>query len=184
MENNENYKKISDFIKDIAEKLNCDIELDVEEKEDGVFFTITGKDSAKLIGYRGECLDALQTMATMLVEDEEKRIYVDAENYREKRKQTLIALAERLAQKAYKTRRRQSLEPMNPYERRIIHFALAESEYAETVSEGEGKNRHIVIIPKNYVEKEESVEIKYGKSDFSQKGFGKTRTFGDKKRRF
>lgn len=187
MENNEIYQKISDFLKGVATNLNCDVEIEVEEREEGVFFTIVGKDASRLIGHRGESLDALQTMATALAEDNDvKRIYVDAENYRDKRRSTLTKLALRLAEKAHKTGRKQSLEPMNPYERRIIHFALAESEYAETVSEGEGKERHVVIVPKNYTEPvavSSSIEIQYGKSDFSRTGFGKTRSFG-KKRRF
>lgn len=158
--------------------------------DDGIVFNVSGADAAKAIGYRGEVLDALQYLATSLFDGEEDvpRIYVDAEGYREKRRRVLTKLAERLAYKAYKSGRRQALEPMNPYERRIIHFALQDSEYAETISEGEGRNRHIVVVPKNSpisTENEEiSAEIRYGYSDFSKKGPGKTRSFGGKRRRF
>ena len=77
-----------------------------------------------------------------------KKVVVDSENYREKRRETLTALAHRLAEKAQRTCRKIELEPMNPFERRVIHSALADSEIADTVSEGEDVNRHVVIIPK------------------------------------
>ncbi len=179
--------KIADFLEGVIEKLGCDVVVEKQEKEDGVFYMLKGKDAHRVIGYRGEALDALQNMASLLDEDEEKRVYVDAENYREKRKEVLTKLAKRLAFKAHKTRKRQALEPMNPYERRVIHCALQNSDIAETISEGEGKDRHIVVVPKNERTSDSQLEntpIAYGKSDFSQKGFAKTRSFGGKKRRF
>ena len=185
-------KRVNDFLTEALNKLGISaVTVASEETADGLVFSITGEDAAKAIGYRGEVLDALQYLATSLFDGEEgdlPRIYVDAESYREKRKRVLTKLAERLAYKAYKSGRRQALEPMNPYERRIIHFALQDSEYAETVSEGEGRNRHIVVVPKNQPVKAEtddgSMEIRYGHSDFARKGPGKTRSFGGKRRRF
>ncbi len=179
--------KIAAFLEGIIERLGCDVTVEKEEREDGVFYKLCGKDAHRVIGYRGEALDALQSMASLLEENDEKRVYVDAENYREKRKDILTKLAKRLAFKAHKTRKRQALEPMNPYERRVIHCALQNSDIAETISEGEGKDRHIVVVPKNEKASDKQIEdtpILYGKSDFSQKGFAKTRSFGGKKRRF
>ncbi len=180
--------KITAFLEGVVSKLNLDASVEMEETAEGTYYKIVGKDAHKVIGYRGEALDALQSMASLLVDEEEgKRVYVDAENYRQKRKDVLTKLAHRLAYKAHKTKRRQALEPMNPYERRVIHCALQDSDIAETVSEGEGKDRHIVVVPKNEGNADKAIEdtpISYGKSTFSQKGFAKTRSFGGKKRRF
>ena len=123
----------------------------VESNEGEIVIDIDGEDSGAAIGYRGEVLDAIQFLArTYLnqVKPAAGKLTVDCENYRNKRRDTLIALANRLAEKAYRTRRKVSLEPMNPFERRIIHSALADSEIAETVSEGEEPARYVVIIPK------------------------------------
>lgn len=184
-------KKVEEFIAGTLENLGLtDYNVSCEENSEGLVFSISGEDAAKAIGYRGETLDAIQYLATSLFDGEDgvPRIYVDAESYRDKRKKILTKLAERLAYKAYKTGKRQALEPMNPYERRIIHFALQDSEYAETVSEGEGRERHIVVVPKNSPKAQETeetgTEIRYGYSDFAKKGPGKTRSFGGKRRRF
>lgn len=183
-------KRVSEFLTNAMNNLGfAEVFVSSEDTAEGLVFSIAGDDAAKAIGYRGEVLDALQYLAAALFDGEDgdvPRIYVDAEAYREKRKRILTKLAERLAYKAYKSGRRQALEPMNPYERRIIHFALQDSEYAETVSEGEGRNRHIVVVPKNVPVKaeEEVCEIRYGQTDFARKGPGKTRSFGGKRRRF
>lgn len=123
----------------------------VDGAEGEIVIEIDGEDSGAAIGYRGEVLDAIQFLArTYLnqVKPSAGKLTVDCENYRNKRRDTLVALAGRLAEKAYRTRRKVSLEPMNPFERRIIHSALADSEIAETVSEGEEPSRYVVIIPK------------------------------------
>ena len=96
-------------------------------------------------------LDALQFLTRTCLNQRKPsagKITVDCENYRGRRRDTLVSLAERLAEKAHRTRRKVSLEPMNPFERRIIHSALADSEIAETRSEGEEPARYVVIIPK------------------------------------
>ena len=93
-----------------------------------------------------------------------KKVVVDCENYRDKRKETLTALAERLAEKSVRLRRKIALEPMNPFERRIIHSALADSELATTESEGEEPSRYIVIIPKG-VELKDKRPIKNGERE-------------------
>ena len=104
-------------------------------------------------------LDAIQYLVLTYLNQEKsefKKVVVDSENYREKRRETLTALALRLAEKAHRTARKIELEPMNPFERRVIHSALADSEIASTVSEGEESNRHVVIVPKG-------VELKGGR---------------------
>ena len=112
---------------------------------------ITGKDTSVLIGRRGETLDALQYLTGLVVNknaDEYIRVMLDAENYRQKRQQTLEALARRLASKVAGTGRSVHLEPMNPYERRILHAALQDDPRVETCSEGMDQDRHVVIRKK------------------------------------
>lgn len=129
--------------------LRCYAECKVENEELNV--NITGSDSGIVIGYRGEVLDAIQYLALILVNEKGHnfiRVTINAENYREKREQTLEALAGRLAYKAYRTGKKIELEPMNPFERRIIHTALQDSKFATTESEGDDLSRHVVINPK------------------------------------
>ena len=111
---------------------------------------IEGEDLGFIIGRRGETLDALQYLTGLVanrVDNSYYRISIDIGNYREKREQTLEALAKRIGEKAAKTGRRTSLEPMNPYERRIIHTAVQEIEGATSFSVGSDAARHVVIAP-------------------------------------
>ena len=104
-----------------------------------------------LIGHRGETLDALQYLTSLQVNKggkEYRRVTLDTEGYRAKREQTLIALAGRMANKVHKSGRRMMLEPMNPYERRILHATLQDHPYVTTHSEGDEPNRRVVIAPK------------------------------------
>ena len=106
---------------------------------------------AKLIGKRGQTLDSLQYLVSLVVNKESEdylRVKLDTENYRERRKETLETLAKNIAYKVKRTRRSVSLEPMNPYERRIIHSALQNDKYVFTRSEGEEPFRHVVIALK------------------------------------
>lgn len=108
--------------------------------------------SHAVIGRRGEVLDSLQYMAGAVANignEEYKRVTVDCQNYRAQREKTLTDLANKLAKKANDTGRKVKLEPMNPYERRIIHAALLNSETVKTTSEGKEPNRYVVIIPNN-----------------------------------
>ena len=103
------------------------------------------------IGYRGEVLDALQYLCSLLLNgknDGFKRVVIDTENYRAKREKTLQRLALNLEQKVKRTGQPVKLEPMNPYERRIIHTALQNSKHVSTESQGNGSGRHVVISPK------------------------------------
>ena len=107
-------------------------------------------DGSAVIGYRGEVLDAIQTLAGAVANIGKKdyvKVVVDCENYRERREETLIKLAKRLEEKAVEMRREVILEPMNPFERRIIHTALAESDKVTTRSEGKEPERYVVIVP-------------------------------------
>ena len=107
-------------------------------------------ESSEVIGYRGEVLDAIQTLAGAFVNTGKKeyvKVIVDCENYRAKREETLIKLAKRLESKATEMKREVILEPMNPYERRIIHTALSESETVTTRSDGKEPARYVVIVP-------------------------------------
>ena len=143
--------KVEDFVNGILERMMLVSRATVTSENGTLNIEITGEDSGTAIGYRGESLDAIQYLVLTFLNQEKsdiKKVVVDSENYREKRKETLTALALRLAEKAHRTCRRIELEPMNPFERRVIHSALADSEIADTVSEGEDIARHVVIIPK------------------------------------
>lgn len=137
------------FLVDVFDKM--DIEGSVDAKMDGkdLYVNIEGKDMAVLIGRRGQTLDSLQYLVSLVVNKDREdyiRVVLDTENYREKRKETLEKLANRLAYKAKKIRKDIILEPMNPYERRIIHSALQGNPYVNTRSEGEEPFRKVVIF--------------------------------------
>lgn len=156
--------KMAEFINGTLERMGLTSRATVEEKDNTLYITIQGDDSGVAIGYRGEALDAFQYLALTFLNEhkcEFKKVVVDCENYREKRRETLTALAEKLAQKAVRLCRKIALEPMNPFERRIIHSALADSEIADTESEGEEPQRYVVIIPKG-VELKDQRPIKTG----------------------
>lgn len=151
--------KVQDFVNGILDKMGLMSRATVTDDNGTLNIEITGEDSGTAIGYRGEALDAIQYLVLTYLNQEKsefKKVVVDSENYREKRRETLTALALRLAEKAHRTARKIELEPMNPFERRVIHSALADSEIASTVSEGEESNRHVVIVPKG-------VELKGGR---------------------
>lgn len=139
------------FLQDIFDKMDIDVDIEREEDEESILLKVTGKDSGIIIGRRGETLDALQYLTSLVVNknsDEYKRVTIDIENYRQKREDTLIRLADRLADRVIRYRRNVTLEPMNPYERRIIHSTLQNNEYVETYSVGEDPNRKVVITLK------------------------------------
>jgi spoIIIJ-associated protein len=126
------------------------VELVGEDKK--VEINIKAENTTAVIGKRGVMLDALQTLAGAVANtgrDEYRRVVVDCENYRDNREATLNKLAGNLAQKAIRLGKKIKLEPMNPYERRIMHAALSEREGVSTQSEGKEPNRYIVIIPDN-----------------------------------
>ena len=117
-----------------------------------VEINVTAANTTAIIGKHGAMLDAIQTLAGAVANtgrEDYKRVVVDCENYRENREATLTKLADNLAQKATRLGKKIKLEPMNPYERRIIHAALSERDGVSTASEGKEPNRYIVIIPDN-----------------------------------
>lgn len=122
----------------------------VQEEEGGCTLTVEGENLGFIIGRRGETLDALQYLVGLVanrVQEEYVRVTIDVGNYREKRQQSLIDLAHKMAKQASKTGRRHSLEPMNPYERRIVHTAVQDIEGATSWSVGSEAARHVVIGP-------------------------------------
>lgn len=126
------------------------VDIKVTEEENGALLSLSGEDIGFIIGHRGETLDALQYLTGLVanhIDNSYYRITLDIGNYREKRKETLEVLGKKIAAKAVKTGRNSSLEPMNPYERRIIHTAVQTVEGAKSWSEGEELNRHVVIGP-------------------------------------
>ena len=141
------------FIETILEDMQIEAEITVSEKEDGdKLLTIEGKDVGVLIGHHGETLDSLQYLANLAAnrkEEGEKReftkITIDIENYRAKREETLRALARRMADKVVKYKKSVMLEPMNPYERRIIHSEVQNIKGVSTNSIGSENNRKVVI---------------------------------------
>ena len=141
--------KAQAFLKELTHLMGVEVEVAVGLDEEGnVFVRMTGDTLGILIGRRGETLDALQYLTSLKVNRGQEgytRVTLDTENYRAKREDTLVRLANRMANRAVKTGRKVSLEPMNPYERRIIHSALQANEAVDTHSEGDEPNRHVVI---------------------------------------
>ncbi|MBQ8860269.1 MAG: protein jag [Ruminococcus sp.] len=142
----------ADYLQAIIKAMGLnDIEMNVEEKEKNIInIDITGEDVGSVIGRRGETLDALQYLTCLVanhVDNSYCRVTINTGDYREKREKTLEILGRKLAIKAAKTGRKSSLEPMNPYERRIIHTAVQKINGAISWSEGENINRHVVIGP-------------------------------------
>ena len=131
------------FLKEITEKMGL-----AKAGEDIVYLEMDGKDSGTIIGKRGQTLDAIQYLTSLVVnKDSEKyiKVVIDAENYRAKRQKTLEQLANRLAAKVVKTKKYVRLEPMNPYERKIIHATLQKNPNIITRSEGEEPYRRVII---------------------------------------
>ena len=140
------------FLMELTKLMGVDVTIDMgTDAEGNVYGFMQGDTLGILIGRRGETLDALQYLTSLKVNrgrDSYTRVTLDTENYRAKREDTLIRLANRMANRALRTGRKVSLEPMNPYERRIIHFALQSNEGVTTHSEGDEPNRHVVITHK------------------------------------
>jgi spoIIIJ-associated protein len=126
------------------------VQIDIRKEEGGAMLAISGDDVGFIIGHRGETLDALQYLSGLVanhVGSGYYRVTLDVGNYREKRRQTLEELGKKIAEKSLRIGRNASLEPMNPYERRIIHTAVQTVEGAKSWSEGEDLERHVVIGP-------------------------------------
>ncbi len=144
-------EKARKFLLDVFGKMNVSAEVELNEDESTISMDIKGKDMGVLIGRRGETLDSLQYLSSLVANkdsEDYKRVIVDIENYRMKREETLINLANRLAEKVVKYKKNVTLEPMNPYERRVIHSTLQNNRYVDTYSIGDEPNRKVVITLK------------------------------------
>ena len=140
------------FLKEMTRLMGVEVTVEMGTDDEGnVYGYMNGDTLGILIGRRGETLDALQYLTSLKVnrgQENYTRVTLDTENYRAKREDTLIRLANRMANRALRTGRRVSLEPMNPYERRVIHYALQKNGKVDTHSEGDEPSRHVVITLK------------------------------------
>lgn len=144
-------KKAVGILEDIFRIMDLEVKIDTEEQDGYIKINLTGPDLGILIGRRGDTLDAIQYYVNLAAnKNQEKRVrfVIDVEGYRQRREDTLHTLAQRLADKAKRKGRDVVLEPMSPYERRIIHTALQNNRDVFTYSEGEEPYRKIVIAPK------------------------------------
>ena len=136
------------FLKDVTSKMGLDVDMTARAGDDSVLIDISGKDSRTIIGKRGQTLDALQYLTSLVVNrdsDDYVKVVIDVENYRSRREKTLEQLADRLAKKVVRTRKSVRLEPMNPYERKVIHATLQKNPKVVTRSEGQDPYRRVII---------------------------------------
>ena len=151
-----NTDEVKDFLEKVFAAMDMKVQITITQKpeEHEVSIDLEGDDMGVLIGKRGQTLDSLQYLTSLVVNkgsDDYIRVKVDTENYRERRRATLENLARNIAQKVKRTRKPVSLEPMNPYERRVIHSALQNDKFVCTHSEGEEPYRHVVVSLKEGV---------------------------------
>ena len=144
---------IKDFLNSVFSAMNMQVEIlvQIDEEEHIIDIELKGDDMGILIGKRGQTLDSLQYLTSLAINkhsDQYYKVKVDTENYRKRRRDTLENLAKNIAYKVKRTKRPVSLEPMNPFERRIIHSALQNDRYVTTHSEGEEPFRHVVVTLK------------------------------------
>ena len=148
--------KVRNFLADLFEKMEIEVDLDYKEEDGVIDIELKGNEMGLLIGKRGQTLDSIQFLTSLVANNNREdyvKIKMDTENYRERRRQTIENLAKNIANKVKKTRKPAYLEPMNPYERRIIHAVLQNDKYVETYSEGEEPFRKVVVnISKEYAD--------------------------------
>ncbi|HHV98731.1 MAG TPA: protein jag [Clostridiaceae bacterium] len=140
-----------EFLQNVFQKMGVSAEIEAKEYDDTLYLEIKADDSGIIIGRRGETLDALQYLVSLVVNKNRevyKKVTIDIENYRHKREETLVKLANRLAERVIKYKKSITLEPMNPYERKVIHSTLQDNKYVETYSIGNDPNRKVVITLK------------------------------------
>ena len=150
MPNEETERRITTFLTDMFKAMGFEVTIKVSFNDpECVYVDLSGPNMGVLIGKRGQTLDSIQYLTSLVVnkgKDKYVRIKLDTEDYRNRRKETLESLARNIAYKVKRTRRPVSLEPMNPYERRIIHSALQNDKFVSTKSEGEEPFRHVVVF--------------------------------------
>lgn len=142
-----------EFLEKVFQNMHMDVAIDIDfdKEEKVVSINLSGSEMGVLIGKRGQTLDSLQHLVSLVINKNSEdylRVKLDTENYRERRETTLEHLAKNIAYKVKRTKRSMALEPMNPYERRIIHSALQNDNYVFTKSEGEEPFRHVVVMLK------------------------------------
>lgn len=150
---NDTVDNIREFLENVFSAMNMGVTIDIKKAEDDKVYEVelSGKEMGLLIGKRGQTLDSLQYLTNLAVNkhsDGYIKVKLDTEDYRQRRKDTLENLAKNIAYKVKRTKRPVSLEPMNPFERRVIHSALQGDRYVETHSEGEEPFRHVVVTLK------------------------------------
>lgn len=150
---NDTVDNIREFLENVFSAMNMEVTIDIKKAEDDKVYEVelSGKEMGLLIGKRGQTLDSLQYLTNLAVNkhsDGYIKVKLDTENYRQRRKDILENLAKNIAYKVKRTKRPVSLEPMNPFERRVIHSALQGDRYVETHSEGEEPFRHVVVTLK------------------------------------
>ena len=150
---NDTVDNIREFLENVFSAMNMEVAIDIKKAEDDKVYEVelSGKEMGLLIGKRGQTLDSLQYLTNLAVNkhsDGYIKVKLDTEDYRQRRTDTLENLAQNIASKVKRTKRPVSLEPMNPFERRVIHSALQGDRYVETHSEGEEPFRHVVVTLK------------------------------------
>ena len=150
---NDTVDNIREFLENVFSAMNMEVTIDIKKAEDDKVYEVelSGKEMGLLIGKRGQTLDSLQYLTNLAVNkhsDGYIKVKLDTEDYRQRRKDTLENLAKNIAYKVKRTKRPVSLEPMNPFERRVIHSALQGDRYVETHIEGEEPFRHVVVTLK------------------------------------
>lgn len=146
-------ERATDFLDGLFEILEVTATTELLSEGESIQINVTATNPQAVIGRRGEVLDSLQSLAGAVANigrEDYRRVVVDCENYRAEREESLKKLALRLADKAVASAKKVRLDPMNPYERRIVHAVLAQSETVKTISEGKEPHRYIVIVPNNY----------------------------------
>lgn len=150
---NDTVDNIREFLENVFSAMNMEVTIDIKKAEDDKVYEVelSGKEMGLLIGKRGQTLDSLQYLTNLAVNkhsDGYIKVKLDTEDYRQRRKDTLENLAKNIAYKVKRTKKPVSLEPMNPFERRVIHSALQNDRYVTTHSEGEEPYRHVVVTLK------------------------------------
>lgn len=179
-------KRAEEFLEGLFEILNIKVDkIDVAEQVDGdgnLLIDVKTGDSSRVIGKRGDVLDAIQSLAGAVANigrEEYIKVVVDCENYRAQREETLIKLANKVASRAIEKGRKIVLEPMSPYERRIIHSALSENAEVKTVSEGREPIRYVAVIPNNAKPYDKGIRYGERRDDRGSRNGGKN--FGDRR---
>lgn len=151
---------IRNFLNDVFRAMNMQVEVLIHKSEDSKVISVElkGEDMGVLIGKRGQTLDSLQYLVNLAANkqsEEYVKVKLDTEDYRRRRRETLENLARNIAYKVKRSRRPVALEPMNPFERRVIHSALQSDKFVSTHSEGDEPFRHVVVAPKRNYNRQE-----------------------------